>query len=90
MTDILAIYIFVINLVTFIVCGYDKSISRSGALRIPEKSLFLLSFAGGACGMLLGMALFRHKTKHLKFVVGIPLLAALWFMLCIFILHIIG
>ncbi len=91
MRDILATYIFIINLAAFTVFGYDKRISKAScARRIPEKTLFLLSALGGACGMLVGMALFRHKTKHPRFLIGIPVLFALWFVICIFIVEKIG
>lgn len=67
-------YAIVINLLTFLVCGADKRAARRGSWRIPERSLFLLSILGGSPGMLLGMQIFRHKTKHAKFVWGIPLI----------------
>lgn len=45
--------------------------------RVPEKTLFLLALAGGSAGALAGMYVFRHKTKHLKFVIGLPLILIL-------------
>ncbi len=76
----LFLIIGVMNLFTFIVYAYDKRIakSRSGKRRVPERTLLLLSFLGGCFGALLGMVLCRHKTKHTKFLVLVPLSAVLW------------
>ena len=54
--------------------GIDKRKARRGAWRIPEKTLFLLPLLGGSVGALLGMKVFRHKTKHWYFVWGIPII----------------
>ena len=59
---------------TFTVYGVDKAKARRGAWRVPEKTLFLLPLLGGSVGALLGMLIFRHKTKHWYFVWGIPLI----------------
>lgn len=65
-----------INLVAFVLMGYDKHQARRGGGRIPERTLFLLAFFGGALGILLGMKAFRHKTQHKRFVYGVPALLA--------------
>ena len=70
----LAVWLIAINLVTFAVYGADKRRARRGAWRVPEKTLFLLPLLGGSVGALLGMRVFRHKTKHWYFVWGIPLI----------------
>lgn len=57
-----------ISLVTFCLYGADKSKAKRGAWRIPEKTLLLCSFLGGALGGSIAMSLFRHKTKHWYFV----------------------
>ena len=67
-------YLAAVNLVTFTVYGVDKAKARRGAWRVPEKTLFLLPLLGGSVGALLGMRVFRHKTKHWYFVWGIPLI----------------
>ena len=67
-------YLAAVNLVTFTVYGVDKAKARRGAWRVPEKTLFLLPLLGGSIGALLGMRVFRHKTKHWYFVWGIPLI----------------
>ena len=59
---------------TFTVYGVDKAKARRGAWRVPEKTLFLLPLLGCSVGALLGMLVFRHKTKHWYFVWGIPLI----------------
>ena len=68
----LAVWLIAINLVTFAVYGIDKRRARGGAWRVPEKTLFLLPLLGGSIGALLGMRVFRHKTKHWYFVWGVP------------------
>ena len=68
----LAVWLIAINLVTFAVYGTDKRRARRGAWRVPEKTLFLLPLLGGSVGALLGMRVFRHKTKHWYFVWGVP------------------
>ena len=69
---VLLVWLAVINLLTFIVYGADKRRARKGKWRVPEKTLFLLPLLGGSIGALLGMRVFRHKTKHWYFVWGIP------------------
>lgn len=76
-------YLIVINLVTFIVFGVDKSKAKKHSWRIPEKTLFLLSIIGGSVGAIIGMHTFRHKTRKWYFAFGIPAiliiqLAAAW------------
>lgn len=71
---VLLVWLAAINLVTFAVYGIDKAKAKRGAWRVPEKTLFLLPLLGGSLGALLGMRVFRHKTKHWYFVWGIPLI----------------
>lgn len=72
----LIIYLAVINLIAFLAMGTDKFKARNAMWRIPEKTLFLLALAGGSAGAILGMFAFRHKTKHLSFRIGLPLILA--------------
>ena len=65
-------YLIFINLIAFFLMGLDKSKARRGKWRIPEKTLFLSAILGGSVGSILGMQLFRHKTRHTSFVVGMP------------------
>ena len=62
------------NLSGFILCGRDKRAAVKGRWRVPEKSLFLTGFLWGASGVFLGMILFRHKTRHWYFMLGMPAL----------------
>ena len=66
-TNIILGYLAFINLVAIIMFGIDKSKARRGGRRISEASLFLISFIGGAVGGVLGMLVFRHKTRKLGF-----------------------
>ena len=52
----------------------DKSAAKRHKWRVPEKNLFAVSLLGGAVGALISMLLFRHKTKHKRFMIGIPLI----------------
>ena len=74
LTDIkeLTIYLVFINVLTFLLYGIDKWKARRGKWRIPEETLIWLAIVGGSIGARLGMYLFRHKTKHKKFTLGIP------------------
>lgn len=70
-------YIVFINLVALVVMGIDKRRSIKHEWRISEKCLFTLAIIGGAIGIYFGMYAFSHKTKHLSFKLGIPLLIGL-------------
>lgn len=65
------------NIAGIIVMWSDKRRAKKGAWRIPEKTLFLVSLLGGSIGTWAGMYLFRHKTKHWYFVIGMPLILVL-------------
>ncbi|MGM9643835.1 MAG: DUF1294 domain-containing protein [Eubacteriales bacterium] len=69
-------YIAIISIISVIVCIYDKKISKKNRveLRTPEKTLMLLSALGGSVAMFITMLIIRHKTKHVKFMLGIPLI----------------
>lgn len=62
-----------VNLLTFVLYGVDKLRAKQADRRIPERTLLLLPYLGGSVGALLGMWIFRHKTKHLKFRILVPL-----------------
>lgn len=74
---ILTVWLIVINLVGFIQMYADKRRARKDKWRIPEKQLFLVAFIGGSVGSILGMQVFRHKTKHKSFVIGMPAILVL-------------
>lgn len=74
MTRFFLIYLILVNLTAFMLYGIDKIKARHHKWRIPEATLLLAAAIGGSAGALLGMLVFRHKTKHLKFVIGVPLI----------------
>lgn len=75
-----------LSLITLILYGMDKARAKRGAWRIPEKVLLGFSFFGGSVGGLLGMVLFRHKTRHWYFwlvnILGLLWQAAVIFIIC--------
>lgn len=68
------LYLLAVNIITFIVFGIDKQRAKNQEWRISEATLIGLAVIGGSVGALLGMRFFRHKTKHKKFTVGIPVI----------------
>lgn len=77
LSKLLIVYLLIINIISFLVMGIDKRKARKHAFRIPESSLFFLALIGGAAGSIVGMYLFHHKTRHLSFVIGMPLILIL-------------
>jgi uncharacterized membrane protein YsdA (DUF1294 family) len=67
-------YLVIINIVTFVVYGIDKWKAKRGNWRISEATLLMLAVIGGTIGALLGMKVWHHKTMHLKFKYGLPLI----------------
>ena len=65
-------YFISISLLAIALCVYDKHASKSGLRRIRERTLMLVCVLGGAAAMLITMRRIRHKTKHAKFMIGIP------------------
>ncbi len=79
-------YLISINLFSFIVMAIDKIKAKHGSWRVPEKSLMILAVSGGSLGMLLGMYVIRHKTKKLKFSLGVPVILCLQVLAAVFLL----
>ncbi len=73
----LAGYLIVINILGFALMGIDKRKAQRSAYRIPEATLFTIAIMGGSIGSIIGMYLFRHKTKHWYFVFGMPIILIL-------------
>lgn len=71
-------YLLLLNLGSFLLYGADKRRAIRGAWRIPERTLLFSAMLGGAAGALLGMWLFHHKIRKLRFALGVPLLLLLW------------
>ena len=74
-------YLLIVNIIAFFLMGIDKRKAQTGAWRIPEKTLFLSAILGGGVGAIAGMQLFRHKTRHRSFVIGMPLILLAWVVL---------
>lgn len=76
LTKILLAYLIIINAAAFVLMLADKIKAKRGAWRVPEATLMTVAAIGGSVGALAGMYTFRHKTKHIKFTLGIPLILA--------------
>ena len=70
----LCFYLALINLALLCVMGADKLRAKRHRRRVPERTLLALAVLGGSVGGMLGMLLFRHKTRHAKFFLGFPLI----------------
>ena len=70
--DYVLAYLFIINLIGFLAMGLDKYKAKKGAWRTPEGTLMSICLFGGGIGTILGMYVFRHKTKKMKFTIGMP------------------
>lgn len=81
---IILLYLLVVNVVAFWAYWDDKRKAKRNAWRTPEATLLLLAAIGGSVGALVAMQLFRHKTNHPQFYIGVPLIfvvqigVALW------------
>ena len=76
MTKLILLYLLIVNAVAFLLMLIDKQKARRKLWRIPEATLLLSAAIGGSIGALAGMYTFRHKTKHLKFTLGVPAILA--------------
>ena len=75
---LILLYIAVMSLVSVIITVYDKiAAKKAPKSRVPEATLLFVGVLGGACAMLLTMLMIRHKTKHAKFMVGLPVVILL-------------
>ena len=81
----LYLYILIINLITFGVFALDKKKAKKKQWRIPESTLLLLSLIGGSLGGLLAMKIVKHKTQKIKFVIGVPFLLIVNFLMYFYI-----
>ena len=73
---ILILYLLIVNAAGFLLMLIDKLKAKKNLWRVPEATLFLVATIGGSIGSLCGMYLFRHKTKHFHFILGMPLILA--------------
>lgn len=88
MEHILTLYLLIINAAGFLLMLADKYKAKKKLWRIPEATLIGVAVLGGSIGVLAGMYTVRHKTRHLKFTLGVPaiLAAQLLAAVCILIL----
>ena len=83
---LLCIYLLIVNALGLLLMLADKIKAKKNRWRIPEATLFLVAAIGGSFGSLLGMYMFRHKTKHFSFILGMPLILALQIVLVVLII----
>jgi len=80
---LLIAYFVIVNIIGFALMGIDKHKAKKRAFRIPEATLFIVAIIGGSIGSILGMHIFRHKTRHWYFVYGMPFILAVQIILVI-------
>ena len=71
------IYFAIISIIAIIITCYDKHLAKKENFRVPEKKLFITAILGGSIAMYCTMRLIRHKTKHKRFMIGLPLIMIL-------------
>ena len=82
----IGLYLLIINAAAFVAMLADKFFARKKLYRIPEATLLGIAALGGSIGMLAGMYTVRHKTKHLRFTLGVPVILALQILAVILLL----
>jgi len=80
------IYVIIINIIGFFAMWIDKFKAKRGSWRIPEKTLFMITFLGGGFGTIAGMYTFRHKTKKMRFTIGFPVILLTEIFLVIYVI----
>ncbi len=76
-SKLIVVYLISVSLVAILITAADKLAAKKGAWRVPEATLMLIGLFGGALPMYVTMKTIRHKTKHKKFMIGLPLEIAL-------------
>lgn len=84
--NLVIIYLMIMNVVGLVTMGIDKRRAIKKGWRISERALLLIAFLGGGFGSFLGMRSFHHKTRHIKFVILLPI-AAVIYLVVIFVLY---
>ena len=82
------IYLAIINVIGFLSMGFDKFKAKHEMWRTKEQTLFIIAIIGGSIGSIAGMYVFRHKTKHTNFMVGMPVILVTQIVLAIYVLFI--
>lgn len=85
--EVLIIYGTLVNVIAFLLYGIDKWKARKGLRRIPERVLLEIAVIGGSVGAYVGMQLFRHKTRKVKFSVGVPIIFFIQIGILLYIYH---
>lgn len=83
----LIIYLITVNISAFFLAGYDKARAVNHKYRVPENTLLLWAVLGGGAGLMLGFFLFRHKTRKMRFMVGVPLIIAAQIVIICALIH---
>lgn len=86
---VITAYLTLMSIIGFMVMGVDKRKAIKHAWRIPESTLLLIAALGGGIGSFIGMQAFRHKTKHVKFVIILPVTAGLYVLLLMWMYHLV-
>lgn len=74
---IILLYLLIMNAAGFLVMTIDKLYAKKNVWRVPERTLLGIAAFGGSIGVWVAMYTVRHKTKHMKFVIGVPLILAI-------------
>ena len=74
---LLIIYLAAVSVLSAAVTVYDKTAAVAGRRRVSERSLFFLAVSGGSAAMYITMLTVRHKTLHMRFMIGLPLILAI-------------
>ena len=87
--NLLLVYLLLVNAAAFLLMLVDKYKAKRNLWRIPEATLMGMAAIGGSIGAIAGMKLFRHKTKHAKFYIGLPVILALQIVAAVCIIYIL-
>lgn len=82
----LTFYLIIVNIIAFACYGYDKHCAKTRRWRVPERTLLAAAVVGGSIGAYLGMMSFRHKTRHRKFLIAVPLMATVHILILIMLI----
>ena len=83
----LILYFLIINLTAFLCMYTDKRKAKKHVWRIPEATLFIIALIGGSIGSIAGMYVFHHKTRHPRFVYGMPAILIIQIILMIVLIY---
>ncbi|NSL51532.1 DUF1294 domain-containing protein [Calidifontibacillus erzurumensis] len=78
-------FLLILNIIGFLMMGIDKKRSQKSQWRVPEKRFWILGILGAGIGLYAGMKVYRHKTKHRAFTVGMPFIILLNLLVYVFI-----